>query len=262
MIPAGFITSWSGTAPWPSQDQVEQDLVLSRLLCEIAVHPLLGSELVFRGGTCLHKVHLPRALRYSEDLDYVRATHGPIGPLFDSLRQIAGVVGMEAATEVGEFPKFFFRQAFESGSGRLQIKVEINTHETSPAQPHIRLRYEVRSPWWSGSAEVLTFEPAELVATKLRALYQRRKGRDLFDLWLALTHMGLASEDILASFGPYRPDGYTTASATANLEAHLTHPGFRRDLLDLVGDETEFDVDEAAALVTGELLARLDEFGS
>jgi len=38
---------------------------------------------------------------------------------------------------------------------------------------------------------VLTFEPAELVATKLRALYQRRMGRDLFDLWLALTHIGL-----------------------------------------------------------------------
>jgi hypothetical protein len=53
---------------------------------------------------------------------------------------------MEAATEVRQFPKFFFRKAFESGSGRLQIKVEINTYETSPARPHIRLAHHVESP--------------------------------------------------------------------------------------------------------------------
>lgn len=50
------------------------------------------------------------------------------------------------------------------------MKVEINTYEISPARPHIRLGYEVRSPWWSGDAAVLTFEPAELMSTKLRAL--------------------------------------------------------------------------------------------
>ena len=32
-----------------------------------------------------------------------------------------------------------------------------------------------------------TFKIDELMGTKLRALYQRTKGRDLFDLWLALT---------------------------------------------------------------------------
>ncbi|MDZ7734161.1 MAG: nucleotidyl transferase AbiEii/AbiGii toxin family protein [Acidimicrobiia bacterium] len=43
----------------------------SRLIVAIANHPLLGEELVFRDGTCLHKVVLPEPLRYSEDLDYV-----------------------------------------------------------------------------------------------------------------------------------------------------------------------------------------------
>ena len=37
---------------------------------------LLGPELAFRGGTCLHKLCLPQPFRYSEDLDYVRTTHG------------------------------------------------------------------------------------------------------------------------------------------------------------------------------------------
>ena len=85
MIPEVVITRWSNDAPWPSRDQVEQDLVLSRLICEIANHNLLGDELVFRGGTCLHKLHLQRALRYSEDLDYVRVTAGPIGPVFGAI---------------------------------------------------------------------------------------------------------------------------------------------------------------------------------
>ncbi len=54
--------------------QVEQDLLLSRLIIEVANHPYLGGELVFRGGTCLHKLHLDTPRRYSEDLDYVRTT--------------------------------------------------------------------------------------------------------------------------------------------------------------------------------------------
>jgi predicted nucleotidyltransferase component of viral defense system len=45
--------------------------VLSRLIIEIANNATLGEELVFRGGTCLHKLYLSKPLRYSEDLDYV-----------------------------------------------------------------------------------------------------------------------------------------------------------------------------------------------
>ena len=72
MIPAAFITEWANTVAWPTVEQVEQDLILSRLIIEIANDNYLGEELVFRGGTCLHKLRLDPALRYSEDLDYVR----------------------------------------------------------------------------------------------------------------------------------------------------------------------------------------------
>jgi hypothetical protein len=258
VIPAASITAWGRGAPWPTTDQIEQDLVLSRLICEIAAHPLLGDELAFRGGTCLHKLHLPKSLRYSEDLDYVRSTHGPVGPLLDALRDVAAIVGIDVVTNVGQYPKVLLRSAFESGTGRLQVKVEINTYETSPARPHVRIGYQVLSPWWSGTADVLTFEPAELVATKLRALYQRRKGRDLFDLWLALTQMRLDPSDILDCFGPYRPDGYTAVLAVANLEQHLADPGFRSDLLDLTAQSAGYDLDEAAAVVSEQLLQHIN----
>ena len=41
--------------------------------------------------------------------------------------------------------------------------------------------FSIRSPWFAGRAEIQTYSLDELLATKLRALYQRRKGRDLFD---------------------------------------------------------------------------------
>lgn len=49
-----------------------------------------------------------------------------------------------------------------------------------------KARFQIDSPWHSGAADVLTYEPEELLGTKLRALYQRKKGRDLFDLSEAL----------------------------------------------------------------------------
>lgn len=258
MIPAAYITAWSRVAPWPTDDQVEQDLVLSRLIVEIANHQLLGDELVFRGGTCLHKLVIPEPLRYSEDLDYVRASRGPIGGLLDAIREIADRLGMDVNTDVSAFPKARLRGQLESGAGRMRVKVEINTYEISPARPHRTVPLVVDSPWWSGEGDVLTFQPEELVATKLRALFQRRKGRDLFDLWLALTVLRLDPAEIVACFPPYRPEGYTAERARAGLEEHLTDPGFRSDVLPLLREVPEgYDIDAAAELVGNELLTRV-----
>ena len=77
MIPQATITYWSRRARWSSPDQVEEDPVLSRLIIEIATNPLLGDELIFRGGTCLEKLHLPEPRRHSEDLEYVRVVRRP-----------------------------------------------------------------------------------------------------------------------------------------------------------------------------------------
>lgn len=64
VIPAAAVTAWSVGAPWSTRTQVEQDLLFSRLICEIANHPYLGEELIFRGGTCFHKLRIHPARRY------------------------------------------------------------------------------------------------------------------------------------------------------------------------------------------------------
>jgi predicted nucleotidyltransferase component of viral defense system len=56
MIPRASIVAWGATALWPSEEQIEQDLILSRLLAEIAADRQLSKALAFRGGTCLHKL--------------------------------------------------------------------------------------------------------------------------------------------------------------------------------------------------------------
>lgn len=234
MITETALAHWRHHAPWPTREQVEQDLVLSRLIVEIANHPLLGKELVFRGGTCLHKVWLDRPWRYSEDLDYVRRTGGGIGEILDALREVAVSVGFDRVqTDLRRYPKVRLDTTFIRG-GRMRVKVEMNTFERSPARATVTRPLSVDSPWFSGTADVATFALEELAATKIRALFQRAKGRDLLDLWLAVVEAGARPADVAACFGPYHPDGWTIARAAANLDAKLLDQVFKDDITQLL----------------------------
>lgn len=258
MIPRPHIVEWGRRVGWPTDEQNEQDLLMSRLIVEIARDSYLGDELVFRGGTCLHKLYADKVYRYSEDLDYVRRTGGGIAEVTRSLTVIGERLGMEVRTQIARQPKVYLRAPFESGSGRMQIKVEVNTFERSPARDLLRRPYAVESSWFRGDAEVLTFSLPELLATKLRALFQRSKGRDLFDLWLSLVRLGVAPTDLVACFGPYRPAGYTRRRAEDNLRAKCADAAFRDDLRPLAAARpVDYEVGAAAELIIARLLSLL-----
>ena len=72
MIPRPYIAKWKDIAPWNSFVQVEQDLIISRTLIELFSNEYIRENLAFRGGTALHKLYLPPAPRYSEDIDLVQ----------------------------------------------------------------------------------------------------------------------------------------------------------------------------------------------
>mgnify|MGYP000845337165 FL=1 len=259
MIPANAVTAWSVNHPWPTREQVEQDLLLSRAICAIAQDDYLSHELIFRGGTALHKLHLKHPYRYSEDLDYVRSSATGIGPLTQTLSRLGADLGYTVNTRVSQHPKVYWRTTATTGVP-LRIKIEVNTHERSPALPLIQRTHSVDSPWWSGTAAVRTFAPAELMATKIRALYQRSKGRDLFDLWLALEQLRLPAPAILAAFAPYRPDGLTATRARDNLARKLQDPFFRNDLDPLVTAWPDnYHVEAAAAQISDQILDHLDD---
>lgn len=259
MIPRAFITHWSARAPWPSELQVEQDLVLSRLIVAIADHELLGDELAFRGGTCLHKLHLPTALRYSEDLDYVRTTNGPVGTIVDALREVTEAVGLEErARKIRQGMATYVCRARAEDGGTIRVKIETNVEETRPFLPRERRTFDVASPWFTGTCRVPTFALDELMATKLRALYQRRKGRDLFDLWHVLVALDVDDERIVAGLAHYM-DGhvFTYPQLAQNLAAKLDDLDFAGDLATLVTQTPDGYALTAAADLVMERLGSL-----
>ena len=260
MIPKAQITHWAAGAPWPSELQVEQDLILSRLIIEIANHDLLGPELAFRGGTCLHKLHLQTALRYSEDLDYVRTTHGPVGVVVDALRDVTMAVGLqERSRKIRTGMATYVCWGPAEAGGVIRIKIETNVEEIEPFLDRERLPYAVASPWFEGHGEVRTFALEELMATKLRALYQRRKGRDLFDLWHVLVALDADDAEIVAGLEHYmREDVFTYPQLAQNLRAKLEDADFAADLDALVTTRPDdYVLCGAADLVMDRLGSRL-----
>ena len=63
---------------WVTSEMVEQDLIICCALISIFSDEFLASQLAFRGGTALHKLYLQPQPRYSEDIDLVQITPGPI----------------------------------------------------------------------------------------------------------------------------------------------------------------------------------------
>ena len=72
MIPRAHVTAWRASAPWPTDAQIEQDLVLSRALVEMFSRLAVAETVAFRGGSALHKLFLKQPGRYSEDIDLVQ----------------------------------------------------------------------------------------------------------------------------------------------------------------------------------------------
>lgn len=258
MISAQDIALWSIEHPWQSGNQVEQDLLLSQAICKIANDPLLRNELILRGGTAYHKLFLPEPLRYSEDLDYVRTTTGGIGPVMRRLSDLGTELGYSVRTKMGLYPKVVWRFTFASGIPG-KVKIEINTFERSPVMDLCSKPLCVDCRYCEEEALVPTFQAEELVATKLRALYQRSKGRDLFDLWLALTELELDPEIIVGAFPTYRPEGITAQLMTENLSKKLEDSLFLHDMDNLIRPRSiSYDPAEAAAAVTDQLIVLLD----
>ena len=257
MIRRSDIVQWGVAHPWQNENQVEQDLLLSRAMIEIANDPLLGEELVLRGGTAFHKLFLPEPYRYSEDLDFVRTTGGGIGDVMKRLTALGQELGFDVRTKIGMYPKVMWRFVFADGVPG-KIKLEINTFERSPMMDLTTRVHSVENSFYTGSALIPTFQPEELVATKLRALYQRKKGRDLYDLWLALTVLELDPEKIVASFPAYRPEGVTGDNMLANLALKLQDSEFCNDVYAMIKvGAPDYDPDIAGELVASELLSRI-----
>lgn len=262
MIPQAHIIAWRAHAPWSDDALVEQDLVLSRALVEIFSNKTAATNLALRGGTAYHKVFLGKPARYSEDIDLVQTVEGPIGPVLDALRdQLDPWLG-KARHKKGEGgTTLTYKVDSEIAPVRpLRVKLEINTREQFTVFGHEKRPFAVTSPWFTGKAEVVTYALDELLATKLRALYQRKKGRDLYDLWLALKSGEADPKRIVKAFARYlkhEDTKITAADFERNLAEKIADKAFVGDLAPLLASGIPYDPSEAASLVLAEVIGRV-----
>lgn len=262
MIPRAYIDEWRATAPWSSDGWVEQDLVISRALVEVFQVAAIAERLAFRGGTALYKLHLTPAARYSEDIDLVQVAAQPIGETLDLVKSVLDPWLGESQRKFKEGRvNLIYRFTSEASPPvRMRLKIEINTREHFTELGLVKAPFAVESRWFTGAAEVTTFGIDELLGTKLRALYQRKKGRDLFDLWHGLDR-GIVHEDTLVRcFERYLQEGghaVTRAQFEANLSEKARMKEFREDIGPLLRPGTGWDLDRAMAVVVERLVARL-----
>lgn len=204
MIPVSYLQEWSARVPWPDLRQIEQDLIICRALCDLFSAPALAGKIAFRGGTAINKLLFKQPLRYSEDIDLVQIQPVGIGETVDAIRECLSWLGKCRRDQAEHSMHLIFRFTSETEpDANLKLKIEINTREHKNLLGIRKYPFAVESSWYQGMADIDSFEPEELFGTKLRALLQRRKNRDLFDLNEGLKRLGMSPAKMIACFEHY-----------------------------------------------------------
>ncbi len=262
MIPRAYITAWRNTVPWAEDAQIEQDLVLSRALVELFANKHIGDSLILRGGTALQKLLLKPAVRYSEDIDLVQKRAEPIGETINLIRStLDSWLGTPKrnATKNGVTLVYQFTSEIPPTQS-LKLKIEMNTREHFCVLPISKHPFEVINPWHSSFANISVYDMNELMGTKLRALYQRKKGRDLFDLAIALERKLIQPKIVVECFQQYminEENKVSRAEFESNLHEKLIDPNFLSDIKPLICPSIQFEPDRYASSVQKELLTLL-----
>ncbi len=264
MIHRESILSWNEFVPWQTHAKVEQDLLICRSLVAIYNDDFLASQLAFRGGTALHKLYLSPQPRYSEDIDLVQIHPGPIKDILFRLGEVLDFMPDRVTKPKRYNNTMLFRMESEiPPTVPIRLKVEINCYEHFDVLGLVKKPFSVESSWFTGQAELTTYQFNELLGTKMRALYQRRKGRDLFDLYVGLTESQYNAEEIIQCYNRYmaftveKPPTYK--QFVNNMEAKLNDAEFLGDTIGLLRSEKSFDPMTAYQLVKETLIDRLQK---
>jgi len=182
-------------------DTVEKDYVLGWMLYGISEHPV-AKTWAFKGGTSLKKCFF-ETFRFSEDLDFTikENTHLDADFLLDTFYSIAESLSETVGIEF--FPDRFTFKIIDKGDGKFSaqgkihyngplrrkqgaatIKLDLTTDEIIVLNT-VRRKVEHTYPDEPARgihANCYAFE--EVVAEKIRALAQRIRPRDLYDLVL------------------------------------------------------------------------------
>lgn len=260
MIPQSDITVWQKQAPWQENFQIEQDLIIQRALIELFSDEFIRQRLAFRGGTALHKLFLVPAARYSEDIDLVQIKAEPFGTIIDRIREQLSFLGKPRIKQK-EHNNTIVYSIISEDDVPIKLKIEVNTREHFSVYGLQDILVRMNSEWYKGEALVTTYGLEELLATKLRALYQRKKGRDLFDLWYALNNAEVNVGKLIEAFKYYMNEEkrhrVTQKEFIENIEKKIDDTDFIVDMNGLPRSGIMYDINSAYQLVKKEILEKL-----
>lgn len=263
MIPKAFIQAWGQHATWPDPRQVEQDLIISRALCDLFSAPGLKGKIAFRGGTAINKLLFAKPMRYSEDIDLVQLEGEPIKSTVDAMRHALDWLGKPSFAQ-GKHSMhlvYLFKPETDENA-TLKLKVEMNTREHKSLNGIELMPFTMDNPWHKADVQVATYTPDELFSTKLRALLQREKNRDLFDLHHGLEQLKLDPAHVVAGLEYYLAQ-QDLAISRANAEERMLKKLTRsliEDIHPLLPPGITFDEDlalRAFERVWRDLIARI-----
>ena len=263
MINRAAIQQWSEYAPWIENAQIEQDLIICRTLVAIFSDDFLASELAFRGGTALHKLYLSPQPRYSEDIDLVQINPGPIKPIMYRLGEVLNFLPDRVTKQKRYNNTMLFRMESEiPPTIPIHLKIEINCFEHFNVLGLTKMPFRVENSWFTGEAKLTTYHFEELLGTKLRALYQRKKGRDLFDLYIALIQKETNVDNVLECYKKYMEfvvgKAPTYKQFVCNMEEKMNDMEFLNDTHSLLRSGIEFNPAEAYKLVFDTFIDKME----
>lgn len=263
MIPEYFIQEWKEKAPWTEPYMVEQDLIICRAMISIFSDEFLASQLAFRGGTALHKLYLSPQPRYSEDIDLVQINPGPIKPIMYRLGEVLSWLPDRVTKQKRYNNTMLFRVESEiSPVVQIRLKIEINCFEHFNVLGLTKVPFRMENSWFTGEAELTTYHFEELLGTKLRALYQRKKGRDLFDLYMALQRREVDVDKVLQCYKKYMEFVVDKTPSykqfVNNMEEKMQDPEFLEDTTMLLRPEIKFSPIEAYPLIYKTFIDRME----
>ena len=181
---------------------VEKDYVLGWLLAGINQATALSEDWVFKGGTCLKKCYF-ETYRFSEDLDFTLRDASHLNEEF--LRQVFTEIatwvydnsGIEIPADRLTFEIYRNPRGIDAGQGRIyyrgpvtpsgkhsmpRVKLDLTADEIIAETPIIRpVRHDFSDCPPSG-INILSYSYAEVFAEKTRALKERTRPRDLYDV--------------------------------------------------------------------------------
>jgi len=265
--------------PWPSLRQVEQDLLLCHCMAALFDDKFLREQIAMRGGTLLHKVHLAPAARYSEDIDLVAIGKRPGKHIEVAIRRVLRPLLGQPVRSTWDNIKlairnitqpskvlrltYSIRPVADAGTS-MDIVVEVNVTERKPHRPIVRIPFEFSFQDAKIQTTLNGYDIHEMLGTKMRALFQRRRGRDLFDLYWALAYKtaNVKPSLVVESFLHYlHAEGSRAGRGEfmTILDSHLADRGFCADMTPLLRADLSYDPQRAGKVVRERLLKLLPE---